>query len=162
MRLVLFCPEIAQNAGAATRAAACFGAELHIIEPCGFPLDAKGFKRTAMDYGLLAPPTVHSSWQAFDTHRHESPGRLVLMTTKASESLWASQLTPNDYIFIGRESAGVPDWLHERADLRVRIPISEGARSLNAATTAAIALAEARRQQATMVLAAKTQGQDAE
>ena len=87
MRLVLYQPEIAQNAGAAIRAAACFGAGVDIIEPCGFPPDAKGLKRAAMDYGALAPPTLHSSWNAFLESAERRSGRLLLLSTKATTPL---------------------------------------------------------------------------
>ncbi|MEO0399749.1 MAG: TrmH family RNA methyltransferase [Pseudomonadota bacterium] len=146
MRLVLYEPEIARNAGAATRAAACFGAGLDIIEPCGFPLNAKAFSRVAMDYGLLAAPRVHSSWSAFDEARRFAGARLVLLTTKADNSVTDFTFQQTDWIMTGRESAGVPDAVHASVDASVRIALAKGARSLNMATAAAIALAEARRQ----------------
>ncbi|MEM6536581.1 MAG: TrmH family RNA methyltransferase [Pseudomonadota bacterium] len=139
--LALFQPEIAENAGAATRAAACFGADLHIIEPCGFPIGAKGFSRVAMDYGLLAPPSLHKSWEAFRASAAKA-GRLILLTTKASTSIWDADLAANDFLILGQESAGVPDEVHDQVDLRIRIPIASNARSLNVATAGAIALAE--------------------
>ncbi len=143
MRLVLFQPEIAQNAGAATRAAACFGAGLDIISPCGFPLSAKTFTRVAMDYGLLAPPHVHDDWAAFQA---VVPGRRILLTTKAEVSLWDFSFAADDLLIMGQESAGAPDYVHAAADATVRIPLAAAARSLNMAMAAAIALAEAQRQ----------------
>ncbi len=146
LRLVLYRPEIAQNVGAATRAAACFSAGLDIIEPCGFPMGDKGYRRTAMDYGLLAPPTRHQSWATFCDSDNRRSGRLVLLSTKAISTIWETPLAAGDLLLMGQESAGVPDEVHENCDLTVRIPIAPDARSLNMATAAAIALAEARRQ----------------
>jgi tRNA (cytidine/uridine-2'-O-)-methyltransferase len=146
MRLVLFKPEIAQNAGAAIRAAACFGAGLDIIEPCGFPADAKGMRRAALDYGALAPPVMHAGWSAFQESAERASGRLILLTTKAETSIWDFEFRPGDLLMTGQESAGAPDEVHDACDATVRIPIAADARSLNLATAAAIALAEARRQ----------------
>ena len=144
MRLVLFQPDIPQNTGAAIRIAACFGASIEIIEPCGFPLNARELRRTAMDYGSLAAPKTHAGWSVF----RESIGdaRLVLLTTAAATSLWSFQFRDDDILMLGRESAGVPDDVHAAADARILIPMAPGARSLNVATAGAIALAEASRQ----------------
>lgn len=144
MRLALYQPDIPQNVGAAIRAAACFGAGIDVIEPCGFPLDSREVRRVAMDYGAAAAPHAHAGWTAF----LESVGasRLVLLTTKADETVWEFSFRPDDIILMGRESAGAPDEVHDRADARLRIPLAPGARSLNVATAAAVALAEARRQ----------------
>ncbi|MGE0181948.1 MAG: tRNA (cytidine(34)-2'-O)-methyltransferase [Parvularculaceae bacterium] len=146
MRLVLYQPEIAQNAGAAIRAAACFGAAIEIIEPCGFPADARGLKRAALDYGALAAPTLHASWAAFAASTTRMAGRLILLSTKAETSLWDFRFEEGDAVLIGRESAGVPDDVRAAVDAAIRIPLAPGARSLNAATSGAIALAEMRRQ----------------
>ena len=146
MRIVLVEPDIPQNVGAAIRAAACFGASLDIIEPCGFPLDSREVRRVAMDYGLLAPPLAHASWRMFHENLAGRSSRLVLLTTKSAESLWDFRFAPDDILLLGRESAGVPEEIHTAADARIRIPMAEGARSLNVATAGAIALAEARRQ----------------
>lgn len=144
-KLVLFQPEIAANLGACIRNAACFGAELHVIEPCGFPWKAKDIDRVALDYGEAAQPVRHASWSAFDG---AITGRRVLLTTKAQAPIWAPRYRPGDCFILGQESAGAPDWLHDGADLRVTIPLAPGARSLNMATAGAVALAEARRQAA--------------
>ena len=146
MRLVLFQPEIAQNAGAAIRAAACFGAGVDIIEPCGFPADAKGLRRAAMDYGALAAPVLHVSWPAFGASAERKTGRLILLSTTATQSLWEFRFEVSDLLLIGQESAGVPQDVRAACDARLVIPIAPDARSLNAAATGAIALAEARRQ----------------
>lgn len=146
MRLVLFQPEIPQNAGAAIRAAACFGAGLDIIEPCGFPADSKEARRAALDYGAIAPPSFHSSWAAFESCQARRQGRLILLSTKAATSIWDCSFGSDDLLLIGRESAGVPEEVRDACDASIRIPIAPGARSLNAAAAGAIALAEARRQ----------------
>lgn len=146
MRLVLYQPEIAQNAGASIRAAACFGAGIDIIEPCGFPADAKGLKRTAMDYGALAPPALHPSWSAFLSCEGRREGRLILLSTRAEAAIWDFRFRPGDLLMIGQESAGVPPDVRESCDAVVKIPLAPGARSLNAAAAGAIALAEMRRQ----------------
>jgi len=146
VRLALFQPEIAQNAGAAIRAAACFGAGVDIIEPCGFPPDARGLRRTAMDYGALAAPTLHPSWSAFFDSAERRSGRLILLSTKATLSLWDYRFDRSDLLMIGKESAGVPADVRAQCEASLFIPIAPGARSLNAAASGAIALAEARRQ----------------
>ncbi|MCB2113033.1 MAG: tRNA (cytidine(34)-2'-O)-methyltransferase [Parvularculaceae bacterium] len=146
MRLVLYMPEIAGNVGAAIRAAACFGAGVEIIEPCGFPADARGLKRAALDYGALAAPALHPSWAGFVQSEARLSGRLVLLSTRAATSIWDFSFRYGDMALIGQESAGVPDAVSGECDAAVRIPMAPGARSLNAATTGAIALAEMRRQ----------------
>ncbi len=144
LRLALYQPDIPQNVGAAIRAAACFGAAAEIIEPCGFPLNARDVRRAAMDYSAMAPPAAHASWRAFlDT---VGGARLVLLTTAGDASLWSFGFRDDDILILGRESAGVPQEVHDAASARLRIPMAEGARSLNVATAGAIALAEARRQ----------------
>lgn len=144
MRLALYQPDIPQNVGAAIRAAACFGAGLDVIEPCGFPLDSREVRRVSMDYGVAAAPVAHSGWNAF----LETTGsaRLILLTTKAEATIWDFAFRPDDILLMGRESAGAPDEVHTRADARLRIPLAAGARSLNIAVAAAVVLAEARRQ----------------
>ncbi len=144
LRLVLYQPDIPQNVGAAIRAAACFDAAIEVIEPCGFPLDAKALRRVAMDYGEVAAPKSHASWAAF--RATIGAGRVVLLTTAAEQSIWDFAFQRDDIVLLGRESAGVPEDVHNAADARLRIPISARARSLNVATAGAIALAEVTRQ----------------
>lgn len=146
MRIVLLEPDIPQNVGAAIRAAACFGAGVDIVGPCGFPIDSRTVRRVAMDYGLLAQPVAHSGWTEFLDSPERRLGRLVLLTTKAETSLWDFRFRPDDALLLGRESAGAPEEAHAAADARIRIPLATGARSLNIAVAAAVALAEARRQ----------------
>lgn len=144
MRLALYQPDIPQNVGAAIRAAACFGAELDIIAPCGFPLDSRKIGRVAMDYGNLAAPTIHDGWSQFV--EAAKPARLILLTTKATETIWDYAFNPDDIVLMGRESAGAPEEVHAAVDARLRIPLAPEARSLNITVAAAVALAEARRQ----------------
>jgi len=146
MRLVLYQPDIAQNVGAAIRTAACFGAGVDIIGPCGFPLHAREIRRVAMDYDMRAKPELHDSWDDFQLDASKTKGRLLLLTTKAEASIWNMSFKPNDRIIIGRESSGAPESVHGAADERLRIDIAQGARSLNMAVAAAVTLAEIRRQ----------------
>lgn len=144
MRLALFEPDIPQNLGAFIRLSAGLGLALDVIEPCGFPVDDKRIRRAAMDYYDLARIVRHASWAAF--HRDRSPGRLVLLSTAGAVRLPEAQFQPDDILLMGRESAGVPAEVHAAADLRVRIPLQSGARSLNVALAAAMVLSEALRQ----------------
>jgi tRNA (cytidine/uridine-2'-O-)-methyltransferase len=144
MRLALYQPDIPQNLGAFIRLAACMGTPLDIIEPCGFPVDDKRIRRAAMDYIDLARIRRHASWSAFQRDRTE--GRLVLLTTAGATALPDVRFRTDDILLLGRESAGVPAPVHEAADLRVRVPLQKGARSLNVALAAAMVLSEALRQ----------------
>ena len=128
------------------RVASCFGAEMDIIEPCGFALSDKGIRRAAMDYSASISPVRHSSWEKYKISGEASSGRLILFTTTGAEDIWDCNFAPNDRLLFGRESAGVPDEVHAEADIRLRIPIRESMRSLNVTVSAAIALAEASRQ----------------
>lgn len=128
------------------RVAACFGAELDIIEPCAFPLTDKGIRRAAMDYQAAITPLRHASWTAYQASAQAAVGRLVLFTTKGAEGLWNFSFRPDDRLLFGRESVGVPDDVHDAAECRVKIPIRDGMRSLNVTVSAGIALAEASRQ----------------
>ncbi|MET0294117.1 MAG: tRNA (cytidine(34)-2'-O)-methyltransferase [Phenylobacterium sp.] len=143
MRLALFQPDIPQNLGAAMRLAACLGAPLDIIEPCGFPLSDRALKRAALDYGSLGQVARHAGWDDF---RSAASGRLVLFTTRAAEPFHAFAFRADDVLLFGRESAGAPEDVHAAADARLLIPLVAGARSLNVVTAAAIALSEALRQ----------------
>jgi tRNA (cytidine/uridine-2'-O-)-methyltransferase len=148
MRLALFEPDIPQNLGAFIRLAACLGVPLDIIEPCGFPVDDKRIRRAAMDYYDLATIARHASWTAFRTaHLAGQPsGRLVLLSTAGAVPLPEAAFQADDILLLGRESAGVPADVHDAADLRVRIPLQPGARSLNVALAAAMVLSEGLRQ----------------
>ncbi len=142
MRLALYQPDIPQNCGALIRLGACFGVGLDIIEPCGFLFSDARLRRAGMDYLDRAEIARYPSWQAFLAVR--AGVRLVLLTTKAAQSYVDFAFRPDDVLLLGRESEGVPDDVHERADARLRIPVK--ARSLNVAQAGAIGLAEALRQ----------------
>jgi tRNA (cytidine/uridine-2'-O-)-methyltransferase len=124
--------------------AACLGVALDVIEPCGFPLSDRALKRAAMDYAAQAEVARHDSWAAFTSAR--TGRRLVLFTTKAAEPLHGFAFQPDDVLLFGRESAGVPEAVHQAADARLVIPIRPETRSLNVVTAAAVALGEALRQ----------------
>ena len=146
VRLALYQPDIPQNLGANLRIAACLGVAVDLIGPCGFPLTDKALRRAAMDYGEMVDVSRHDGWSAFlDSHR-KTGGRLVLLTTKAEQSLTSFQFQPDECLLVGRESAGVPDDVHAAADVRLRIPLMAGARSLNVAMAGGIALWEALKQ----------------
>jgi tRNA (cytidine/uridine-2'-O-)-methyltransferase len=144
MRLALFQPAIPQNVGACIRLSACFGVELHIIEPAGFAFDDRAMKRAALDYGPLSHMTRHADWEAFQANR--GPGRLVLFTTKGATALTDTAFRPDDTLLFGSETSGVPDHVHAVADARIFIPIRPETRSLNLSVSAGIGLFEALRQ----------------
>ncbi|WP_242914349.1 tRNA (cytidine(34)-2'-O)-methyltransferase [Brevundimonas pishanensis] len=144
MRLALFQPDIPQNVGACIRLSACFGVELHVIEPTGFTFDDRAMKRAALDYGPLSHMTRHDSWDDF--LRDKPPGRLLLMTTKGATSMAEFAFRDDDILLFGKESAGAPDYVHDAADERIIIPLEANARSLNLSVTAGITLWEGLRQ----------------
>ncbi len=144
MRLVLYEPDIPQNAGSLMRLAAALGVPMDLIEPCGFVLDDRRLRRAGMDYLEHLDLTRHSSWTAFQ--RDRTPGRLVLLTTRGAVPYTSFTFHPDDLILLGRESAGVPDAVHETADARLVIPLKPPARSLNVALATAMVLGEALRQ----------------
>ncbi len=144
MRLALYQPDIPQNTGAILRLAACCAVPVDIIEPCGFPLDDKRMRRAGMDYLDGVDLSLHSSWAAY---RQARPGgRLVLLTTAGDIAFPAIAFHADDTLLLGRESAGVPAEVHDGVDLRLRIPMRPGLRSLNVALAAAMVLSEALRQ----------------
>jgi len=146
MRLCLFQPDIPQNTGAAIRLAAGLDVALDIIEPCGFPLDDAKLKRVAMDYQVEVQLQRHDSWENFLKWHTESlpQSRLILMTTKASLPYTDFQFQPDDILIAGRESSGVPDYVHQAVDGRVIVPIKT--RSLNVIVASSMILGEALRQ----------------
>jgi tRNA (cytidine/uridine-2'-O-)-methyltransferase len=146
MRLALYQPDIPQNAGTILRLCACFGIEAHIVGPSGFPTTDRTFRRAGMDYLDAVTIVRHRSWADFVDWRSRAGCRLVLFTTAASVSYLDFRYRPDDVLLFGRESAGVPDAVHDAADARLRIPIREDMRSLNVAVAAAIATGEALRQ----------------
>lgn len=143
MRLALYQPDIPQNAGTIIRLCACLAVPLDVIEPAGFLFTARELRRAALDYAPLAEVVRHVSWDAFIAAR---PGRLVLLTTRADTSYLDFRYATGDVLLFGRESAGVPEDVHARADARLRIPLAPDARSLNVAVAAGMVLGEALRQ----------------
>jgi tRNA (cytidine/uridine-2'-O-)-methyltransferase len=144
VRLALYQPDIPQNAGALIRLGACMGVGIDIIEPCGFHFSAAAFRRAAMDYRERAEVVRHVSWNAFlDTC---GARRIVLLSAHSTIPYTLVEFRADDTLLLGRETAGVPDSVHERADVRVRIPLRKGLRSLNVAQAGAMVLGEALRQ----------------
>ena len=148
MRIALFEPEIAQNVGAVLRLGACLGAAVDLIEPMGFAWDDRRVRRTAMDYIDHVEVVRHAGFGAF--RRSIGDRRLLLFTTKASQSAYDFSYGANDVLLFGKESAGVPLPVAEACDARLRIPVRREVRSLNLATSAALALGEALRQTGAM------------
>ncbi len=146
MRLALFQPDIPQNLGAAIRLSACLGVGLEIIEPCAFPLSDKAIRRAAMDYGDVGVVTRHPAWADFLATTRDSGHRIVLFTTRGAEPFHRFAFGSDYVLLFGRESAGVPDHVHDAADARLIIPMRAGMRSFNLTVSAAIALSEALRQ----------------
>ncbi len=146
LRLALLEPDIPQNTGTILRMAACFGVPVSIIEPAGFPVNDRAFRRAGMDYLDQVAIERHISWQAFDLWRRESGLRLVLATTKAAVLHTSFTFLPGDIILLGRESVGASEAVHAAADARICIPMVSGLRSLNVAVSAAILTGEALRQ----------------
>ena len=144
MRLVLYEPDIPQNAGTMMRLAAALGVAVDLIEPCGFLVDDRRLRRAAMDYADFLDLTRWTSWRRYAEAAHS--GRLVLLTTRASQPYTGFAFAPSDRIMVGRESAGVPEAVHAAADARIVIPLRPEARSINVATAAAMVLGEAIRQ----------------
>ena len=143
-KIALYEPDIPQNTAAIIRTCACLGAKLEIIEPCGFHLSDKRFKRVVMDYMDWDKINIYqSSDKFFEAKKNQ---RIVLMTTKASVSYTEFKFEKNDTILFGRESAGVPESVHQLINDRLKIPMSEDTRSLNIASSVAIILAESLRQ----------------
>jgi tRNA (cytidine/uridine-2'-O-)-methyltransferase len=143
MRLALFQPDIAGNVGTILRLGACLGVPVDLIEPMGFPWSDRTLARAGMDYAARAEVRRHADWEAFAT---QVPGRIVLLTTRGGTRLDEARFAPGDTLLLGSESAGAPDFVHDRADLALRIPLAPGFRSLNVAIAAGIALGEALRQ----------------
>ena len=144
--LALYQPDIPQNCGTMLRRCACLGVEASSIEPAGFPVSDRHFRRSGMDYLDAVNVTRHVSWRAFEAWRAPTGRRLVLLSTSAALPLTDFAFAPDDILMVGRESAGAPPDVHEAADARILIPIRPGMRSLNVAVCAAMALGEALRQ----------------
>jgi len=143
MRIALIQPEIPQNVGAVLRLGACLGVAVDLVGPLGFVLSDRRLKRAGMDYVDLATLERHSGWSAFEAAR---TGRLALLTTQGETSLYDFDFRADDVLMLGSESAGAPAEVHAAADVRLRLPMRSGVRSLNLALAAALALGEALRQ----------------
>ena len=143
-KIALFEPDIPQNTAAIIRTCACLGVKLEIIEPCGFLLNDRRFKRVVMDYMNKNQIKFYKSSDHFFSYKKNK--RIILMTTKASVSYTKFKFKKNDTILFGRESAGVPEKVHKLVDYRLKIPMKKNMRSLNVASSAAIILAESLKQ----------------
>jgi tRNA (cytidine/uridine-2'-O-)-methyltransferase len=146
MRIALYEPDIPQNTGTILRLAACLGVAADIIEPAGFPVSDRAFRRAGMDYLDQVTIARHASWQAFAAWRAQAGARLILFTTGSATSYLDHAFRPDDLLLFGRESAGVPEAVHQAAQARLVIPMRPGFRSLNVAVAAAMAVGEALRQ----------------
>jgi tRNA (cytidine/uridine-2'-O-)-methyltransferase len=146
MRIALYEPDIPQNTGTILRLAACLGLEAHLIEPADFPTSDRAFRRAGMDYLDQVQLVRHASWDAFEAWRQAQDLRLVLLTTRAATSYLDHAFAPRDILMLGRESAGVPDAVHAAAEVRLKVPMRPGLRSLNVAMTCAMVVGEALRQ----------------
>tara|TARA_B100001179_G_C18447058_1_gene341361 strand:- start:208 stop:687 length:480 start_codon:yes stop_codon:yes gene_type:complete len=144
LKVALYEPDIPQNTAAIIRLCACFGVGLDIIEPCGFLMSDKKFKRVAMDYKNKCNLQLFKNF--IDFKKDKKRARIILMTTKAKNKYFNFKFKQNDTILFGRESAGIPKPIHKNVDYRLIIPIQKNTRSLNIVSSVAIALSEALRQ----------------
>ena len=146
MRIALYQPDIPQNTGNIFRLGACLGVSVDIIEPTGFIFDDKKFKRSAMDYIDHLDYKKHIDWQHFYDWSQGGKYRLILMTTKAEQSFYEFEFHSSDILLFGRESAGVPDNIHQIVSHRLTIPMKKGVRSINLSSSVALVLGEGLRQ----------------
>ena len=146
MQIALYQPDIPQNTGTILRLCACLGVSAHIIEPAGFPVSDRLFRRAGMDYLDRLDWLRHDSWTKFEQWRAARACRLLLFTTKGANSYLDFGYQTTDILLFGRESAGVPETVADAADARLLIPLQPGLRSLNVAMAAAMAVGEALRQ----------------
>ena len=144
MHIVLYKPDIPQNTAAIIRLGACLSLNIHLIEPCGFNLNDRRFKRVVMDYASLSKIVRHDSFEAFKKKYKKS--RIVLMTTKAKKLYHKFKFKKNDMLLFRKESAGVPEEIHKILKNKIKIPMNKKTRSLNVAMSVAIVAAEALRQ----------------
>ena len=146
IRIALYQPDIAGNTGTILRMAACLGLAVDIIEPAGFDLSDRNLRRAGMDYLEMAALTRHVDFDRFEEWRRAEGRRLILFSTGAALPYTDFTYADGDILLFGRESAGVPDHVHDNADARLLIPMRGGGRSLNVALSAAMAAGEAMRQ----------------
>tara|TARA_B100000925_G_scaffold283655_1_gene257778 strand:+ start:48 stop:518 length:471 start_codon:yes stop_codon:yes gene_type:complete len=144
VKIALYEPDIPQNTASIIRTCSCLGAKLEIIEPCGFLMSDKRFKRVVMDYmDMKEIKFFESSEEFFKKKTHH---RIILMTTKAKKNYTDFKFKKNDTILFGKESAGVPNRIHEIVKYKLKIPMVKKKRSLNLSTSASIVIAECLRQ----------------
>ena len=146
MRIALFQPDIPQNTGNIIRLGACLGVAIDIIEPTGFLFDDKKFKRSSMDYIKYVRYKKHLDWEEFHDWSLKEKYRLILVTTKTKNNFIDYKFQTNDILLFGRESAGVPDFVHNSVNNKITIPMIKGPRSINLSSSVAIILSEACRQ----------------
>lgn len=146
MRIALYEPDIPQNTGTILRTCACLGVEAHIIEPAGFPVTDRAFRRAGMDYLDRVTIVRHADFASFEDWRRKERLKLVLMTTAGAQNYLDHAYQDDQIVLFGRESAGVPQAVHDAAEVRLRIPVVAGLRSLNIAVSAAMVMGEALRQ----------------
>ena len=144
INITLYKPDIPQNTAAIVRLAACLNLKIHIIEPCGFNLNDSRFKRVVMDYINLTKIVRYQNFEEFIEKNSKS--KIILLTTKAKKSYHKHQFKKNDFLFFGRESAGVPSKIHDIIEEKLKVPLSGSSRSLNVAMTVAIVASEALKQ----------------
>jgi tRNA (cytidine/uridine-2'-O-)-methyltransferase len=145
LRLALFQPDIPQNTGTMLRLAACLGVPVDIIEPAGFPVSDRAFRRAGMDYLDQVEIARHTGFAAFDGWRREGGRRLLLLTTHGDTSHVDFPFRACDIVMVGRESSGAPPAVHAAAEHRLRVPMRPGLRSISVAVVAALVLGEALR-----------------
>ena len=145
-KIALYEPDIPQNTAAIIRTCSCLGAMIEIIEPCGFMFNDKRFKRVAMDYLDEKMIKFYKNYEEFFEIKKNNKERVILMTTKATNSYTSFNFRINDTILFGRESAGVPEKIHKLVNNRLKIPLAFKKRSLNLSSSVAIVLAESMRQ----------------
>jgi len=145
IRLAIYQPDIPQNLGAMIRLCACFGVEIDLIEPCGFPFSLKALRRTAMDYTSLVKIKSYNDFDSFKMN-YENQRRIILLTVKSPINLYDFKFKSDDILMVGSESSGVSEHVRNTLSLDVKIPILTSARCLNVTTAASIAISEAVRQ----------------
>ena len=143
MNLAIFEPDIPQNTGAMVRICSCFGVNIDIIHPASFALSEKSLNRVALDYGKNIKLTEFDDWKQYEKNRK---GRKILLSTKGKLRHYDFEFKDTDNLIVGRESAGVPDYVHNQSDQIIKIPMNSSARSLNVAVSSAIVISEAIRQ----------------
>ena len=146
MRIALFQPDIPQNTGNIFRLGACLGVEIDIIEPTGYIFEDKRFKRSSMDYIKYINYQRHLDWDTFFSWTKKNNYRIILLTTKSTKKYTEYSYKKNDILLFGRESAGVPEFVHEKVDEKLTIPMINGVRSINVSSSVAMIVGEACRQ----------------